>query len=822
MLNKFLKVLRRSLRDANLVMIGAALTIAVASVASVDTFTDRVRRAINQQANALLAGDLAIVSSQELPERYTLTARKLALMTADITSMRSVVSHGDQLQLVELKAVSEGYPLRGQVITSRREVREANTTIPAPGTVWVERRLLDLLGLGEGDAITIGALDVVISRTLLIEPDRAGSLFNLAPRVLLNKIDLAGTNLILPGSRVTNTLLLSGEEQQLKTFRENLTLRDTDRLKTPDEARPEVRSAIERADHFLNLAALTAIVLASVAIALAARAYTDKNTKSCALLRVLGATRRQVFRYYAVELGVLALASISLGVIVGLAAQYGLASVVSGWVQGDLPAARFTGIIRASFIGLVALFGFALPYLLELPKTPPALVLRPTMQPSRPALRMLGIFSFVAMILVAPWHGGSMRVTGFAIVGIVTSLVLLGIVGHVLIHLLYRNRARLSFLWRFGVINLWRRSMLTQIQISGLGLGLTILFTLGLIRTEIVANWVNQLPPGAPNQFLINIQPSELDDLAGFFTEHGLPTPDFYPMIRARLTKVNDKPIDLDGFADPRAKRLANREFNLSWAEELKADNKIVSGQWWGSNAASQEFSFEKDIAGTLGLVVGDVVEYATAGEKLVGRISSLRTVQWDSMGVNFFVEGTPSLLQRFPATYITSFHLSSESSHILSRLVRQFPSISVIDVSALVGQVRSIMQRASNAVEFVAVFTLLAGILVLISATQTTQKERTFNTAMLKTLGSSQKYIVALMASEFILVGTIAGVTSAVAAQICTWLIATQILGLTYEFNFWLVPLGAMIATGIVTLLGFFAIQIAFRKPSRELLSAA
>ena len=819
MINKFIQISKRCLRDPNLILIGLALTIAVASVASVDTFTDRVRRAINQQANALLAGDLAILSSQPLPTSYTKDARELGLSTATTTAMRSVVSHGDELQLVELKAVSTGYPLRGKIVSSSNG-KQTLAGIPTQGSVWVERRLLHLLKLQEGDSITVGDLPLRIERTLLIEPDRAGSLFNLAPRVMMNLQDLAQTKLVLPGSRLTNTLLIAGEQSRIELLKKSLTLRDTDKIRTPDDARPEIRSAIERADHFLNLAALTAIFLAGVAIALAARAYTDKNTKSTALLRVLGATRQQVLRYYIAELGVLAILSIFAGVLIGFGAQQVLSSVVSGWVQGALPSATLVGIARAVFIGIVALFGFALPYLLTLRDTAPGLVLRPTMDPVRPKYRVIIIYSLISVALITPWQNGSFTLTALVTLGILSTLLILGLIGHALINSLYKTRQTFNFLWRFGVTNLWRRSMLTQIQISGLGLGLTVLLTLSLVRSEIITSWLNQLPDGAPNQFLINIQPDEIKQLSAFFAENGLDRPNFYPMIRARLTAINGKEIDLNDYPSPRAKRLANREFNLSWANKLKSDNEIVAGQWWETQTNAHEFSFEKDIAKSLGLNLGDVIEYATAGEKLSGRITSLRKVQWDTMGVNFFVEGTPALLREFPATYITSFYLAAEKTSMLTSLIREFPSVTVLDVSALIGQVQSIMDRASHAVEFVAIFTILAGLLVLIAATQTTQKERNFNTALLKTLGSSRQYIFRAMAIEFLIVGAIAGITATIAAQTCTWLIATQVLNLTYEIKLWLIPAGALVSSAVVSIIGFGTIATAFRQPAKNLLS--
>ena len=817
---KFLHLVGRLRRDSNLLIIGAAIVVAVASVASVDTFTDRVRRAMEQQANALLAADLVIASSQQLPPQYSQSAVALNLDTASTVEMRSVVSHGDDLQLVELKAVSNGYPLRGELIVKENNIPVASNGIPAPGTVWVEQRLLDILGLQIGDRLTLGKLTMTVTRVMVIEPDRAGSLFNLAPRVLMNLENLTATKLLLPGSRVTRSLLIAGDEPALREYKNQLTLRDTDRIRTADDARPEIRSAIDRADHFLNLAVLTSIILSAVAIALAARAYTAKNAKACALLRVLGATRRQVFIYFSKELGTLTVISIIIGIAIGLGAQYMLSILISGWVQGELPAPGATGVLRAGFIGMLASFGFALPYLLELPKTTPGSVLRPSVENNPPNPYLLVIFAGVALLLIAPWEANSWRITLWVGLGIVLAISMLAIFGQILLALLYRARHKFGMVVRFGSTNLWRRRVLTQVQVAGLALGLTALFALALVRTELLESWVAQLPERAPNQFLINIQPEEQQSLKQFFSAHGIAPPELHPMIRARLVSINGKNVHLDDYDDPRAKRLANREFNLSSSAKLKTDNKITAGNYWSAGVDRPEFSFEKDIAETLGLEVGDVIEFAAAGENLAAEITSLRTVQWESMGVNFFVEGTPALLNPFPATYITSFYLPEGNNGLMAELVRQFPSVTALDVSALITQVKLIMDRAADAIEFVAMFTLLAGVLVLISAIQTTQQERNFATALIKTVGGTRLKTISLMVSEFVIVGAIAGTTAAITAQLCAWAIADQVLQISYSFDFWFVLLGGLWSALIVVLIGLVAITLAFRKPARLLLN--
>ncbi|MEM7467614.1 MAG: FtsX-like permease family protein, partial [Pseudomonadota bacterium] len=653
-----------------------------------------------------------------------------------------------------------------------------------------------------------------------VEPDRAGSLFNMAPRVLMNERDLASTKLILPGSRVTNALLLAGSEESVSDFVENLTLRDSDRLRTPDEARPEVSSAIDRAGHFLNLAVLTAIILSTVAIALAARAYASKNAKPCALLRVLGASRRQVFIYFAKELGILTLVCLLIGVSLGLLAQHSVGLLITGWVQGDLPPAKLLGSARAVFVGLIASLGFALPYLLQLPNIAPASILRASTNGSKPNGRLLILFALIATLLITPWDPQAWRLSAWVALGIVMAMILLAFFGQALLGLMYRARHRLGLASRFGANNLWRRKVLTQLQIAGLALGLSALFTLTLVRDQLLDSWLQQLPESAPNQFLINIQPDEKQALAAFFRAHNLAAPKFYPMTRARLVSINDKPMQLEDYQSPRAKRLANREFNLSYSEKLKPDNKVVGGKYWAENSVDLELSFEKDIAKTLGLALGDVIEFAAAGENLTAKITSIRTVQWETMGVNFFVEGTRTLLEPFPATFITSFHLPENNDHVMAELVRNFPSVTALDVSALIEQVRKIMNRASTAIEFVALFTLLAGGLVLVSAIHTTQQERNLSTALIKTFGGSRFRTMSLHAAEFLIIGIISGVAGATAAQMCTWLIAREVLNIDYAFNWLLIVNGGILAAIAVLCVGLIAIFLSFKKPTRILLN--
>jgi len=811
------RAFRRDISDRHFLVIGAAVVIAVASVTAVDMFTNRIRSALSAQSSALLAADLAIISNDALPGRYRRSAEALGLRTSSTLSMRSVVSAAEDMQLVELKAVAAGYPLRGEVLLADEPFARPYPAkgVPAPGTIWVEARLLSLIKAGAGERLTIGAAQFEISKILVLEPDRGGDLFNIAPRVMMNLKDLDVTGLIAPGSRVRHGLLVAGPKPAVERFRDSLELSDSERFLSPETARPEIRTALRRAEQYLGLAALTTIVLAGVAIALAARSFGDNHKDTVALLRTLGATRGYVFAYFTLEIVMLGLLTALAGAVLGAVAQEVIARSMSGWVTGTLPAPSPLIAARASIMSLVALAGFALPPLLNLRNVPPVRVLRSDADAHAIGRATVVCYALAACLFVIPWGDGEWRITGWSLVGLGAGFVVLVAAALLAIRFALWWRGRSGLVARFGIANVARRGTLTVIQIAALGLGLLALLVLGIVRNDLLDSWVESLPADAPNQFLINIQETDLDGLRTFFGRHGLNPPSFYPMIRGRLTALNDRRISPEDYSDPRARRLVEREFNLSSAKNLKTYNKLVAGRWWDPDGDPAQFSVEQDIAETLGIALGDTLSYRVAEREVRGRVTSLRAVAWDSMQVNFFVEAPPALLAGYPATFITSFRLDEQNHRVLRDLVSEFPSVTVIDVAALVGHVRSIMDRSAATIEFVFLFTLIAGMLVLVAAVQATQDDRVFESALLKTLGAKRAVVLRIMAAEFLVIGFIAGSVAGCIALFSAWLLATRIMDLAYT------PDPVVILTGIVAgvigvaLVGSVAVASALRKPA-------
>jgi putative ABC transport system permease protein len=814
-----LKALQRDWRSGEVRLLGLALIIAVASVTAVTFFTERVKIAIEIQSSTLLAADLAVESGNPLPEQLTQTAHELHLATAQTLSFRSVVALGERLQLTEVKAVDSAYPLRGRLkiadrpFASPRDTRET----PSPGTVWAESHLLQVLHLHVGDTLSLGRARLAIAKVLAFEPDRGGDMFNIAPRVLMNLEDIPATGLVLPGSRVKYRLLLAGEWEAIHAFQEwaEGRLLPNQNLMTVKEGRREIQDAIERAEQFLGLAALTSVLLAGVAIATAARRYTARHLDHAAILRCFGADQGLILRIFALEMLVFGAVMSLVGCLIGYIAQQGLAGPLSGLTVGRLPPPSLWPLVIGLLVGLITLLGFALPPLLTLKDVPPARVLRRDLGPAPPSALLVYTTALMAVALLVPWQTGQLRLTFYVLGGSLVTVLLLAAGAWSLVKGLGRLRSRVGVAWRYGLANLARRAQGSIVETVALGLGIMAMLVLSLVRADLVAEWKDKLPPEAPNHFLINIQPAEVEAMKGFFMERGFKDPAFFPMVRGRLTAINDKPVRLDEYSDPRARQLAEREFNLSWAIEPQVGNQIVEGWWWAPDTADKhQFSVETDIAETLDIHLGDTLTYQVIDQTIAAKVTNLREVDWDSFNVNFFVVAPPGLLGSYPATYVTGFYLQNEQKALLAELVRRFPSVTVVDVAALMDHVRGIMDRVAVAAEYMFFFTIAAGVLVLVAGLQATHDERRQDSAVLRTLGASHRKVVKGLMAEFLALGLVAGCLAALAAMGVGYILAEYAFHIDFRFNPWLLPVGFLTGGLGVSLVGLLSTRSVLSTP--------
>lgn len=809
------RLFRRDLRSGPCAIILLAAFVAVAAITAVGSFTDRVRLALDAQSSALLAADLALVSTVELPRSARDIAGTLGLRQSETLSMRSIVAHGEALQLVELKAVAPGYPLRGELVVgdAAGQPGRAASGIPPRGEAWVEARLLERLGVKLGDRIAIGDDELRITKLLLLEPDRAGSFFALAPRVMMNLDDLPATGLVVPGSRVQHTLLLAGPRAALAAARQRLPAGPHARWQTPGDARPEIRAALKHAGQFLGLATLVATTLSGVAIMLAARSFARSRFDTVALLRTLGSTRAELAVILLGEFALIGFAAAVLGTLAGYGLQFALAAALEGWTQSTLPLPSWRPAVAGLLAGIVAVTGFALAPLLELRDVPPVRILRADVEPRRVRAATSLLYGALAVGLLAPWGSGDWALTAWSLAGFAATLAALSLAGALTVAAVAVMRNHVGVAWRAGLSNLVRRRLQSIWQIVALGLGVLALLLLGIMRGDLLDRWRATLPADAPDQFLINIQPEQVEPLARFLADHGLDAVRFYPMYRARLLAIGGRQVEPEDYEDPRARRLAEREFNLSTMLELKADNRVVAGRFWTADGGS-EFSVEADLARTLGISLGDELRFSIAGREFAARVTSLREVNWDSMQANFFVVAPPATLAGQPATYITSFKLPAAGAQLLRELVARFPSVTALDVGALLVQIRGIMGRASDAVEFVFMFTIAAGIVVLCAALQATQAERLYDCTIMKTLGATRGVIAQAIAVEFAALGLCAGLIGATGAWATGWLLAHRVLRVDYGFQPAMFAGGIALGVAGIVGVGVFAVVRALREP--------
>jgi len=817
------RLLLRDWRAGELRVLAVALVVAVASLTTVAFFADRVRQALEVEANQLLGADLMVYSDRPLDPQVEREAARLGLQTVQLVRFPSMTGNGDQSVLTEIKAVTPGYPLKGKfsIRTDPGGAAARPESIPEPGSVWVDERLLARLDLRIGDTLQLGERSFGIAAQVMEDPETSVGFLNLGPRLTMNRADLDSTGLIATGSRVSYRLGVAGDPGAVAQFRTQAQglLGAGQRVEDVRDARPEIKSALERAEKFLGLSALLSVVLAAVAVALAARRYLRRHLDGVAVMRCLGATQPLILRLHVQQFVVLGVVASAVGCVLGLGGQAVLAALLAPLVEVALPAPGMRPILQGFVAGFVLLLGFALPPIFALRRVPTLRVLRRDLGLPDTAGwlgYLAGVGALSGLIL---WQAQDARTGWYVLAGALATMLVLSLATLVILGLFARLGRRAPFAWRFGLANLRRRRFGTVTQAVALGIGMLALILLTLVRSDLLSSWRQTLPPDAPNRFLVNIQPDQLPELEAFFAEEGYPAPTPHPMIRGRLTAINGQPVSSADYTEERAKRLVDREFNLSWAARPQVDNVILAGRWWNESGHGQpQFSVEEGIAASLGIGVGDRLRYDIAGSSFEAPVTSLRRVQWDSFRVNFFVLAPPGVLDPYPASYVTSFHLPADRSAMMDRLVKRFPNLLVIDVASVMAQVQRIMDQLVRAVEFVFLFGLLAGVVVLFAAISATHDERVFDAAVLRTMGATGRQMLAAQAAEFVVIGALAGLLAAVGASVLGWAIATRIVGVPYQIDPFVWAVGLLGGIAGVAVAGLLGTRSILRTPPMQI----
>jgi putative ABC transport system permease protein len=814
-----LLALARDWRSGELAVLLAALLVAVTALTGVGFFTDRIGQAVAQRAAEVLAADLRLRSPEPVGPEYQALAAERGLATARTVFFPSVVFFGEDSALAAIRAVGPGYPLRGRLRISDAPFAPSRDTdaLPARGEAWLDPRLLARLGAAVGDRVSVGAASFTVSRVLDYRPDQGANFVDLAPSLLLPLDDLASTELLGPGSRATYSVLFAGEPADIADFKAELTGRKRagERLVDIAEESPQVEASSERAGRFLNLSAMITVLLAAVAVAMAARRYTQRHLDNVALMKCMGAPQRLVLQVTVIELGALALIAAAVGAALGFAAQAVLAWLLGDLVRADLPPPTAAPAILGAVTALAILVGFALPPMLQLKRVPPARVLRRNLEPPRLRYTVTYGLAVAALLGVLFWLVRDTKLVGYVAGGIAATLAILCLAGFLLVKLTGRLRGAVGVAWRYGLANLARRGRESVVQVVAFGLGLMVLLLLAVVRNDLLEDWRASLPAETPNFFMINIPADETEAFAAFVEERGLPKPTLFPMIRARMTALNGVSMEQLALTSDRARGFAEREQNLSWAARLQVDNKLIAGEWWteadyGKPLVSVAVEYQE----ALGLKLGDRLTFDVAGETLDAEVASFREVEWDNFRPNFFLVFPPKTLDGLAGTWLTAMKLGEDQRRVLADVVRRFPSVSLFDIDAILAQVRDVMNRASLAVQYVFLFTLAAGITVLLAAIQATRDERRYESAMLRTLGARRRVVLAGVASEFTALGMLSGVLAAVGATLVGWLLATRVFELEYAIDPWVWVIGLVAGAAIVGGAGTFAARNVINHP--------
>ncbi len=730
---------------------------------------------------------------------------------------------------MSVKSVTAGYPLRGQLMigASAQEAGVPSTSVPERGTVWVDATLLDGLGLAVGDPLLLGDATLKIAAVILQEPDRGAGFMSFSPRVMLNDADVPGTALVQPASRVTYRMAVAGPDGPVATFVawaeaqiKAQSMRGL-RVESLETGRPEMRQTLDRAAKFLNLVALLAALLAAVAVGIAARDFASRHLDDCAMLRVLGQSQRTIALQYLVEFALVgAIASVA-GVLLGFAVHHVFVYLLSGLVNAALPAPGVWPALFGVGVEFTLLMGFGLPPVLQLAQVPPLRVIRRdvgALKPASIAVLAAGAVGFAALLLAV---SSDLKLGLIAVGGFAGAVVVFAALSWVAVQVLRRAvpESRAPRWLVLATRQIAARPAFAVLQVSALSVGLLALCLLVLLRTDLISSWRQATPPDAPNRFVINVMPDQGEAFQARLKAGGVQKYDWYPMIRGRLVAVNGKPVDPDSLPDERAKRLVDREFNLSHAAAVPGHNTVVQGRWTPEEADA--VSVEEGIAETLHLKLGDTLRFDIGGQMSEARITSLRKLDWGSMRANFFVMYPKAEMPDLPSTYIAAFRAPAEAGFD-NALSHAFPNITNVDVSQSIGQVQRVLDQVVRAVEFLFGFTLAAGLVVLFAAITATREARSREFAVMRALGASSRLLGQVQRAELLGVGALAGFLAAAAAMAVGWALAKFVFQFTWAPSPWVPLAGA--ATGAVLALaaGWWGLREVLRRPVVETLRAA
>ena len=794
-----LRLLMAETRAGKMTVILLALILAVTSATIISVFSQRLDSAMLNKSTELLGADLRIRSREAIPQDWYQQAADLGLKTATTLEFPSVVLLNQDMALAAVKAVDNSYPLKGQLgIKENASITKG----PSKGNVWLETRLLALLNAKLGDEVEVGAIKLTISATIVNESDRAGNFYSLSPRLMMNLADVAAANLVQPGSRVSYRMLVAGMPEALERLQLNLEplLASHQRFESLTDNNQALAASLAKARSYLSLASMLAIILAGIAIAMAAQDYARHHFDSSALLRTMGASRKYVTQLYLSQLLYLALFASVIGLALGYFGQELLSELLAttlkqGNTEAELPSAGLSAWLIASLTAPITLMGFALPPLLRLGRVSPLRVLRRELEPmawNSWAIYGLGL---AMMSLLNYWFSQDLTMTLIIILGGFSVLLILLFLLQLLLFLANRilPKTKLSMTMRFAWQQINRDRYRTSIQILAFALTMMVMLIIGIVRNDLLQDWQKNLPQDSANFFAMNIQSYQVDNYQQDLERAGFTTSTAFPMVPGRLIAINHISVKDDQrySQDP----AVQRDLVLSGGDALPVGNTVTIGKWFNPESSKSELSIAENLSSRLGLNIGDELTFDVAGQKITARISSVRKVDWGSLKPNFFIIFSPDIVEQLPLNYLTSFYVPEDKNNELTQIIRDYPGITLLDMSQVLVQIQGLLGQVTLAVEYLLVLVLLAGVLVLLAALHSSLDDRLQQGAILRTLGAKRQQLQLMQWLEFMLLGVLAGIIAVAGAEVICWVLYEKLFQMQYPWhlNYWLwIPLSS------------------------------
>lgn len=832
-----LRLLWRDWQGGELRLLFLALVMAVTSVTGIALFTDRLEQALLAESANMLAADRVLSGRGEAPEEWIEEAERRGLRTAQTISFGSMVFSDNSNVLVSAKAVSSAYPLRGKLIVGDRAFGPGAPIDggPAQGEVWVESRVLPALDAEIGDMLYVGNAQLRVARVIIQEPDRqqGGMMDNAGPRLMLNAADVPATEVIQVGSRVSYRYLFAGDASTLDGYGEWLDSRSNGefRLRDVRDESAEVADALSKAESFLLLGSLFAVLLAGVAIALTARRYAERHFDYVAILKTLGCTSSQIMALYMSIQVVLVVVAIVLGSFLGWGIHALILEALRAVISVNLPPAGLTPYVIGAMTAIICLLSFALPPLLALRKTSPLRVLRKDLDDNTLGAKLpygVGLLGSLVLIL---WYSQDVLLTSILVLAVLGVVVVLSGLSWLLLRSSTSVGMKAGSAWKLAMSATRRRRKQNVLQVLVFSLTIMSLLILVLLRTDLIRDWQAQLPENTPNHFLMNVTQSQVAGIEDFFRSNDVEPNQFFPIMSAGVTRINGETPQLDrgddeaqsnvtersaqaddavvaeqeGAIDARPRTVSNRQ--VTWTSRMPVDNQIVAGTWWGEDAQPGFVSLEDDYAARLGAEIGDTIEFDIGqGQLLEATVQSLRTVRWDNMQPNFFIIFSPGTLDAMGGTYLSTALMKEEQKALINGLLRQFPTIVVIEIDALIAQIQNIIAQVTSAIELIAFLVLACGALVLLACVTATLDERFRENAILRTLGAGRRLILSSLMIEFASIGLIAGIIATVGAETSLYYLQTRVFGQEFSLHFWVWLVGPLLGMLLIAFLGVMA----------------